>query len=313
MEYWISLKGEKQGPLKEWDIRALIEEGKAEPTDLVWHSDLDEWEKLGDYTAFRSCFAQKEADEAQVLIDDEDRQIEEIKQQLQQKIEEVTGQKGVVPEVIKVEPPSQHYWVRRGFAKVLDLLVYWVLFFMFTNSVGVQVGIDPDLDWVRIVMLIPFFLIEAYLLMRFGVTPGKFILGLRVERYPGLPPLSFNSGFFRSMASWFFGMAMGFFPFFIISMIISYFSTKQRGMTSWDAIGKTVVRSVSPAGPLSVVSYICFVLGLLITNTLFVLNHERTRLDLGQRMVDTIPQMAEQIRTAYRLPEADAEEGEPSE
>ena len=47
MEYWISLKGEKQGPLKEWDIRALIEEGKAEPTDLVWHSDLDEWEKLG--------------------------------------------------------------------------------------------------------------------------------------------------------------------------------------------------------------------------------------------------------------------------
>ncbi len=310
MEYWISQNGKKQGPLKEWDIRALIEEEKVSKDDLIWHNDLPKWEKLGEYSALQSYFEKKPE------LTGEEAEIEDAKKKLKQKIEEVTGEKVPDNAIIRVEKIENHYWVRRGFAKVFDLFLYYILFFIIANFAGTPVFLDPELEWMRLICLIPFFVLEGFMLYLWGVTPGKWILGLRVSSLAGLPPLNFNRSMIRSAASWFLGMVMGMFPFFIVAMIISYFSTKKRGLTSWDAIGRTKIEAVRPLGGLSIFNYIMLGITILVVNSYFTVTHRPTANRIGNALLEQVsvmekevpdfkerfPSFETQIRSVYKLP-----------
>jgi len=311
MEYWVSQNGKKQGPLKEWDIRAMIEEEKLSKEDLVWHADLPAWTKLEEYSAMQSYFEKKPE------LSKEDQEIEEAKEKLKQKIEAVTGERIPDSAIIKVEKIESHYWVRRGFAKMFDLTLYYFLFFVVANFAGMPVFIDPELNWVRLICLIPFFVIEGFLLYLWGVTPGKWILGLRVTSLAGLPPLDYNRSILRSAASWFLGMIMGMFPFCIIAMILSYYSTKKRGITSWDALGRTKVESYRPAGGLAIFNYILLSLSIIALNYGFIFSHRPTTERMGNIMLEQLhalekksPEMKphierfeKQIRTVYNISE----------
>ncbi len=309
MEYWISIKGQKQGPLREWDVRDMIEEQQLTENDLIWHSSLPMWEKLGDYTAFKSYFQpaapEPAEDEEQSDAATREEEIENVKAQLQAKIEEVTGKPLPADSIIRVERVESHYWVRRGFAKGLDFVIYTGIFFMVANFMGLPFGVDPSLGWVNLIQLIPFIVLEGFMLYLWGVTPGKLVLGLRVQPLSGMPALGYNRAFFRSAASWFFGMAMGVFPFFIIAMIMSYFTTKARGLSTWDAVGRTRVQAVHNVGVVSILSYIALFLVLMICCGVFVTSHEPTALAMGELMLEQFkdfPNMQEQIREQYQLP-----------
>jgi|GEM_PF-1062350 len=294
MEYWISQKGKKRGPLKEWDIRSLIEDEDLTEDDLIWHTDLPTWEKVSNYSAFQSYF-RKEPE-----LSPEEAQVEAVKEELKQKIEEVTGKK--VPEgaIIKIEKVKKHYWVRRGFAKVLDLFLYFSAFFIIANYFGLRFVIDPNIPWLLVTFLIPFLVIEGFLLYFYGLTPGKFILGLQVKPLEGTAPLNYNRAFVRSAASWLFGMAMGMMPWFVIAMVLSYFSTKKRGITMWDAIGRTKVISLRPAKTMSI---ICFIFLFVVSNLsveLFTKYHEPTRKEVSKYRKELIKQMPVEIQESLR-------------
>ena len=296
MEYWISQNGKKKGPLKEWDIRALIEDEGLTEEDLIWHSSLPKWEKLRDYTAFRSYFQKP------VEVTPEDAEIEEAKKELQEKIEQVTGKKVSPGAIIRIEKIEKHYWVRRGFAKIFDLFLYFVSFFIASNYFGLQFVVDPKLALIQLVFLVPFFIIEGFLIHYWGVTPGKFILGLRVRTLAGMPPMNYNRSLIRSAASWFFGMALGFPPYYLISMILSYFTTKQRGLTTWDAIARSKVESVRPVKAFAIINYIILCFTISFMNNAFILSHEPTKAAISELLLEHAPQLEEQIRQLYELP-----------
>ncbi len=304
MQYWISQSGEKKGPLKEWDIRALIEEEKLTEQDLIWHADLPNWQSLQEYTAFRSYFEKAEEIEE---VADLDVELEAAKKELHQKIEEATGKKLPADAIIHVEKVEHHHWVRRGFAKVFDLFLYSMTFFVIANFFGFPFGFNERIEVINIIFLIPFFVIEAFLLSRFGLTPGKAILGLRVRPLAGMTPLNFNRALFRSGASWLFGMALGLSPYFIISMILSYFTTKQRGLTTWDAVGRTKVETVKPISVLQVFNYI--LLGIMVSTAsyYFILSHQPTSKMVGKAMIkltEKSPEIQAHYRKIFNMPAA---------
>lgn len=258
MDYWVSINGEKKGPLKEWDVKELIESEVLTESGLIWHKDQENWSKVGDNPSFKHVFEKLKTPPP-----------------LEEDPEEEAGEATPAPP-IQVPVTQNHFWVRRGFAKVFDLMLYVGIFFILSNLSGYRFGLDPELQWMEIIKLFPFFFLEAYLLKAFGITPGKWILGLRVVPLDGFPKLNYEKSLFRSGGSWFFGMALGFAPFFIISMIVSYLTAGKRGHTTWDIIGKTKVISSRPVMPSSVASYIISAFALIGSFGYFIQNHKPT-------------------------------------
>ena len=218
MEYWITIKGEKHGPIQEWDIKKKIEAKTLSEKDLIWHSGLDSWQKLGQHSKFKADFIPTEV-------------IEEIM------AEPTPETPKIILEVIEVN----HHWWQRLLAKIFDLTLYSLVFFVITNASGIRFAIDLDLAWMRFFYLIPFMMIEAFFIQNYYTTPGKALFGLKIKPIDPDFPISLSRGFFRSLGSWFIGMTLGIFPFFILSGGVTYFSTKKRGLTSWDAFAKTKV------------------------------------------------------------------------
>jgi len=302
MEYWISKNGNKQGPMMEWDVRDMIREGELTEKDLIWHADLPKWEKLADYSGFQSDF-QKPPE-----LTEEDAELERAKAALKQRIEEVTGKKVPDDAIIRVEKVKEHYWVRRGFAKVFDLYLYFVSFFVVANYLGLQFGVDPELSWLMFIYLVPFFILEGFSLYFFGGTPGKYILGLKVRSLEGMPPLNYNRSVLRSAMSWFFGMALGLPQVFFISMVLSYFSTKKRGLTTWDAVARTVVVTQRSVNALSIIAYVILTFTISGLFSSFVNAHEPTRDTMVKTALEHAPQaLKEQIRKTYNIPESSEE------
>ena len=272
MEYWIRLKGEKVGPLREWDVRDKIESGELTAEDLAWHDGLETWQPLSSVSVFASSFAQEE----------------DFSEEIEMGILPPEGE-----DIAQMSTPPTQYWVRRAFAKVLDMSVYQLAFKLFIFGFGIPLNIGLML----IVWLIPFWLLEGIMMMRFGTTLGKWALGLRVEPLPGVRPLNFNRSVIRSAASWFLGMALGT-EWCVLSMIVSYFSSKARGITTWDLIARTYITS-SFAKP-QLMHYFRYVGILFLSFATFattITSHQPTRENVEAFISQYAPEIKELMET----------------
>lgn len=261
MELWVTSKGEKKGPLKEWDIRDLIASGHVTETDLVWHAGLEQWTPLKEFSTFSSLFKPSSdiIEEDTVTLSGD----------------AITNPQDA-PETIENSQSTPKFWVRRGFAKVFDLFLYYSLFFICLNTAGIHFGLLEEHEWMRFIMLTPFLFIEAFLIQCSGLSAGKWLLGLKIKRWEGASPISFGTALLRSLASWFFGMALGFPPYFLLSMLITYLNTRARPYTSWDIIGKTRVIHTAKVSFLRMTLYTTSLFFLLFGTTAFIQSHPPT-------------------------------------
>ena len=269
MEFWITENGKRIGPLQEWSVRAKVQSKELSEDDLLWHKDLEHWIRIGDYPSYQSYFNKD------VLVN----------------TDSLTESELTLNEENTVN--VKHYWARRGFAKIFDLTLYFTLFFIVTNFFGIPFGLSPDYRWMEFIMLIPFFFFEAYLLHRAGVTPGKWLLGLNVTSQDGSSLLSTKKSLIRSSSSWFFGMAMGYSPYFIFSALISYFNTGRRGKTVWDYLSNSQIAASEKLSPLKVIRYfIAFFLVTLLFYS-FVHNHGETAAAYLNFVKTNLPELLE--------------------
>ncbi len=216
MEVWFIRDGEKVGPVHDFEIRQKITSGELQPTTPAWHEGVDAWKPLGEIDLFRREFELKtESDEPTPLEPEE-----------------------FVKEIGKSPPPlpQEPVFIRRFWARWLDLTLYSAVWWLGMWAVGQNVEAALINPWIMFFHYMPWFAIEAVLIQRFATTPGKWLLGLRVVNLDG-SHLDLAASIRRCMRVLFTGIGFGFSYLAVFCQILSLVVSKRIGTTLWDHTG----------------------------------------------------------------------------
>lgn len=143
---------------------------------------------------------------------------------------------------------------RRWLARMIDVWTTGLALSLLlpANLTVHNVGDDePLLSWLGsyFSFWVIYIVIEAVLLVLFGATLGKAVLGMRVETLTGRRPRPVQA-LLRTIRCWLQGMGTGFPLFAWVTMPLSYRRLRQDGITPWDRATELVVRrtELSAAG-----------------------------------------------------------------
>lgn len=200
MVLWIIQDGEKTGPFEDYEVREMIREGKVNKATRVWHEGAGGWLPASELGILAGEFEKPEES---------------------------------APEVIEVRLAPFRAWPRLG-ARVMDYMIYRsILHFL---SVGFDVNLMGGVDssgWLVIGTILPVILMEAAMVSSIGCTPGKWLLGMRVETVLR-QGLSTGQAFVRSMRVWVLGMGMFLPLMMLIGLCMSLWFGRKKGGMLWD-------------------------------------------------------------------------------
>lgn len=227
MEIWLIQNGKKVGPVQDYEVRSRIESGQLQQDDFAWHEGLPKWVRLGEIEIFKSDF-EKDAEAVQVRNEVESRQ---------------------VPVVISLS--GKTHILRRFWARWLDMSLYAAAWWLLMYAVGRDIGAMITDLWVVISIFIPWFAIESWLLHRFGTTPGKWLLGIRVLNEDD-SKISLRASIWRSIRVMIAGVGFGWGMLAMICQVMSWFTARRLGKPIWDYMGQHKV-VVKPLGVFRVI------------------------------------------------------------
>ena len=232
MDFWIIVGGEKAGPYTDYEVRARIRGGDLEPDSRVWREGLADWTRLGEIDLFREEFSRRE---------------ERV----------VPGKVGEVVPGKKAKP----YFARRFWARWLDLTVYGTLWWLAMYFSGREIGLVLSSAWMMLPMYLPWFVLEAWLVSKYGTTPGKWLMGLRVRNEDG-SVLSFAAATKRALRVLVSGVGFGWSYIAAICQLMSWFTTRRIGKPIWDYTGGHKVEAVPLVAGKVVVLVLVFAVSL---------------------------------------------------
>lgn len=150
----------------------------------------------------------------------------------------------VKPPPLPVEREPFRPWRRFG-ARFFDFFLYNLILTAGKRMAGVSLLPEPGEGpsvWIIIGSLLPAILIECALLSSVGLTPGKWLLRMRVETMSGRL-LTTGEAFVRSMRVWILGMGMGQPILMVLGHILSLWFGLKKGALLWDLQSGFEVRS----------------------------------------------------------------------
>lgn len=217
MEYHLSKAGVVSGPHSQFFIIERIRDGSLKGDELVWRLGSD-WVPLNELNDFASYWAPPEEEE-----DPEN--------------------------TIEIKPPalssSVSPWLR-FWARMLDYLWYVCVLAMILGTILPQSAVvwiwsSSNLNVViNSLLFLTFVPVEAFLLSRFGTTPGKALLKISVRHLDGNLP-SFSRALFRSFQVYIKGVALWLPMVNLFAMTWSRIRLLQKGVTTWDESSETQV------------------------------------------------------------------------
>lgn len=220
MEIWLIVNGKRSGPYPDYEIRSRIEYGEMTPEEMVWHDGLPEWTPVGELELFRNSLEKQE--------------VALIPPPLPKAYMEATA--GAKP---------QAHLARRFWARWTDLTLYSSLWWLGMYLGGRDIGAAIGNLWLLIPMFLPWFAVEAWLIHRFGKTPGKWLMGLNVSNEDG-SPLALKESVWRGLRVMISGIGFGWGLLAILCQTMSWFTTRRLGKPIWDYLGNHKVE----AGPI---------------------------------------------------------------
>ncbi|MCU0750577.1 MAG: RDD family protein [Akkermansiaceae bacterium] len=241
MDIWIIQDGEKTGPIHDFEVRKKIESGELEGGTPAWHEGLPAWKPLREIELFQREFENPVRDYGDFREDPPD-----------SPHPAPASPAATIPQVLPdAEGPHS---VRRFWARWFDLGLYSALWWLVMALVGRDITATLTNPWVLLMHYVPWFVLEAFLIHRFGTTPGKWLLGLKVVNDDG-SLLSLGAATHRSSRVLFLGIGFGWDIVCIICQIMSFFTARRLGRPLWDhAAGHKVI--ATPINPLPLISYI---------------------------------------------------------
>lgn len=214
MEIWLIQNGKKTGPFNDYEIRGRISERQLEADDFAWHEGLPDWVKLREIELFRNEFE---------------------------------AAKRIVPPPLPAHFPTgggsseseikSRYLLRRFWARWLDLMAYLAAWWLLMYVAGGDIKAIILNLWAQLLLFVPWFIAESWLLHKFGTTPGKWLLGIRVVNEDG-SNLSLKAAIKRSTFVWIAGLGFGFGFLPVICQLMSFFTTRNTGKPLWDHVGQ---------------------------------------------------------------------------
>ncbi|MEI6676460.1 MAG: RDD family protein [Verrucomicrobiota bacterium] len=218
MDIWIIRNGEKVGPIHDYELRHKIESREVDRDTQAWHDGLDAWRPLGEIPLFKDEFNWVHLDDVEAVPT-----VEESEQ----------APPGSQP------PPSlppKSVYGRRFWARWLDVHVYIAVWWLCMWGSGRNIESVLGNLWIMAVQLVPWFIVESILIHRFGTTPGKWLLGLRVTNTNGTP-LSLAAATLRSFRILIGGIGFGWNLLALFCQVFSLVTAKRLGNPLWDHAG----------------------------------------------------------------------------
>jgi len=207
MEIWIILDGEKAGPFQDYEIRRKISLRDFTADTPGWHEGLEKWLPLAEIPIFKDEFTKPLPTEQKIP----------------------SGPK-------PPPPPLPPVYGRRLFARLFDLQLYSVCWWLILWAGGKNLTDAMVNPIVTLAQFLPWFAIEAILLHKYGTTPGKWLLGIRVaniDQSPITQPASIR----RALRVLVAGIGFGWSILPLCCVIMSYFVAKRFGNALWDFAG----------------------------------------------------------------------------
>ena len=236
MEIWLIINGKRSGPYPDYEIRSRIEHGQMTSEEMVWHEGLPEWTPVGELELFRNSLEQQEQEPTVVPPP------------LPKDYMEATA----------VAKPKAHL-ARRFWARWTDLTLYSAFWWLGMYLGGRDIGSAIGNLWLLISMFLPWFAIEAWLIHRFGTTPGKWLMGLKVSNEDG-SPLALKESMWRALRVMITGIGFGWGLLAILCQTMSWFTTRRLGKPIWDYMGNHKVEA-EPLNPFRTVALIVVFIG----------------------------------------------------
>jgi uncharacterized RDD family membrane protein YckC len=212
MDLWIIFHGEKTGPIHDFEVRRKISDGELTADTHAWHEGMDQWKPLSQIDLFR-------------------REFELLKEPVKPDPEPPAADSPTPPPL-----PAKPVYARRFWARWLDLTLYSGLWWLGMWTAGQNIEAALLNPWIMFLHYVPWFALEPVLIHRFGTTPGKWMLGLRVENLDG-SQLDLAAASRRSLRILFTGVGFGWGLLAVFCQIISYFVSRRLGTTLWDQTG----------------------------------------------------------------------------
>jgi uncharacterized RDD family membrane protein YckC len=195
MNWYYSAQGQQLGPVDETAFNELVASGQIQPTTLVWNSELPSWKPLSEVqsasvavatgpTSFCSeCGGKFQTDE--MIQFGTSRVCANCKDRFAQKVREGVSL-----------GEARHYagfWIR-VLARIIDAIILnvgiYVLDLVVLGRTMIGMGIAGITPLIGVMFVVRFAIGAAYeiwFLGKFGATPGKMVLGLRVITAAGGP------------------------------------------------------------------------------------------------------------------------------
>ncbi len=238
MNFFVQKNGRTLGPFLVFQVREMVEDGELSAGDIGWHEGLEKWLPLGEIPALDAVWKKLDAPGTEAAAE-----APESAPSAEAVEPAPSRRRAALPDEMPFSLPaspvlranSQRAWTR-WVARIFDT----VLFLMIIVGVVVSAGVSD----LGILMRLPPFLafgpgvawifLETLCLAHWGATPGKALMGLKVETQEG-ERLSYGQALARSSSVWFFGSGADL-PFFKYPLwLFAYLRMRITGDTSWDA------------------------------------------------------------------------------
>lgn len=245
MDIWIIKDGEKTGPMHDFEVRRKIEAGELQSETPAWHEGLPAWTPLGQIELFQREFGK--ASDAELLDADID-------------IKDERGEARPPDAIPTVLPAGDGpLSMRRFWARWIDLNLFSMAWWVMMAASGRDITATLVNPWVMLTHYVPWFVLETYLIHRFGSTPGKWLLGLRVVNLDG-SKLSLGEATQRSSRVLFLGIGFGWDIVCVICQIMGYFTARRLGKPLWDHAGghQVIAKGLNPVRVISCVLVLFF-------------------------------------------------------
>ncbi len=278
--YWIKDK-RKCGPATVPDILSKVQTDELTADTLGWHAGCASWLPLRELPALADFLNRREEPEDEGSATPHGADEEPAR-------EEETPAEGAgtpadrpvpglpplpaAPGTPAALPPGYTLQMRvylpgpvvRLLARLVDYALYATAFYAIMQLRGVPYDASLMLN-ANPLMWLPMLAIEAFMLSTWGTTPGKALMGIRMNTFGEVGKLGFFRAFMRSLMAFTLGMGIMMPIMMPVMLALSYMLLRRRGITQWDALCSTLPVQKAPALPsryvLAVIAlYICLVL-----------------------------------------------------
>jgi uncharacterized RDD family membrane protein YckC len=257
MELWVIQEGEKTGPFNDYEVRDRIESGELGPETRVWHEGAAGWTRLAEVDIFRSEFEGREEESLPT---------------------------GLAPPPLP-NPPRPFL---RFMARWFDFFLYVLVVFSAMRLLGFDLAAALMSPMFVALHLGPWVALEAIAVHLWGTTPGKWLLGFRVQRPDG-SRLGLAASILRAFRVFVLGMGMNMSFFVLIAHGFGIWFLLRFGEAAWDRMGGCETRQLG----LRVTGIVGFVVGGFVMMMVLGAVLQPASIEIEKEMREMYPRLFE--------------------